>query len=330
MQLGALMMSNSSRLTDAYAHVGVPRFQSVEDYCAVMASASVGRAVLCSFDSCPDLARIHAAICKQPDIFRGLGVPIGTGRAEIDAAARAQLAAGFSGLRLSHLDVVERPWLLDIVAEARGIAVVCGQASTDACARILVAHLERHQDAIVVGGHFGGVDNPKALKDGVAADLFAHPRFLVVFSRHGAFPPSTIRAWAEGVLSKTGWARVMWGSEAPVLFWRNETMVEAISWVDELAPTGDERAGFFQETAARLYFAQPVKPVPLRLPFEPWDRARTFPATMWARGLPVAPSVAGRLVHGWLEAGGRGTLGSYIETVLDSVLPALPNGGSEW
>lgn len=318
------MTGQNTQVIDAYAHVGLPRFQSVADYRGVMSRSGIDAAVLCSFDSSPDLAGIHAAFSQRPEVFRGLGVPLGNDRMEIEAAARALLAAGFSGLRLSDADVIERPWLLDILAEERRIAIVCGQASSPECAAILVGSLERNPNAIIIGGHFAGPTDPKTLQDGPVAHLFAHPRFSVVFSRQGGFQPATIRAWAEAVVARTGWKRVMWGSEAPVLFWRNETIADAVGWIDQLAPSPEERADFYVENTRRLYFSQPVELAPLRMPFEPWERARSFPATVWANGLPIEQSVAGRLVHAWLASGGQGTLGNYAEAVLDRALPPLP------
>ncbi len=202
-------MSDNRLLIDAYAHVGMPRFQSVADYEGVMARAGIGRAVLCSFDSSPDLAAIHTAISRSPDKFRGLGVLLGKDREEMESVVRAQLAAGFSGLRLTDEDVVERSWLLDILAAEDRIAIVCGQPSSDSTARALLANFERNPDAIVIGGHFAGVDNPRILAYGPAAMLFAHPRFYVVFSRHGGFPPAAVLTWAEAVVARTGWSRLL-------------------------------------------------------------------------------------------------------------------------
>jgi Amidohydrolase len=322
-------MSEPAELIDAYVHVGLPRFQNVRHYRPMMSRAGITRAVLCSFDSSPDLAAIHAAFTGSPDRFRGLGVPLGRDRAEILAAAEAQLSAGFAGLRLSDADVTDRPWLLDLLAERRGIAVVCGRASSPACARGILTYLERHSDATVVGGHFAGADDPASAIQGPAADLFAHPRFFVVFSRQGAYASSAIRSWAEAVIARTGWQRVMWGSEAPVLFWRNETIEDAIVWINQLSPAPEERDRFFRGNAHRLYFDRPVRVGPLELPFAPGERARPFPATMWARGLPIDQCVAGRLVSAWLAAGGEGRLGTFLERVLDHALPPLPDAWHE-
>jgi predicted TIM-barrel fold metal-dependent hydrolase len=314
----------SEPITDAYAHVGLPRFVSLSDYLAVMAQGGIERAVLCSFDSSPDLAAIHGAVSHAPDKFRGLGVPLGRDRQEMEAAVRAQLAAGFSGIRLSDEDVRERGWLLDLIAAHDAISIVCGQVASVDCARRLSDHLEHKSTAIVVAGHFAGGGDPSALGDGPIAALFRHPRFHVVFSRHGGFQPQSIERWAEAIVAQTGWTRILWGSEVPVLFWRNETIASAIGWIDRLAPTAQERASFFGGNATKLYFGHTVTTAPLSMPFEPQTRARSFPATILASGLPIAQDTAGRLVHAWLADGGKDAVGSYIEKLIER---GLKSGG---
>jgi predicted TIM-barrel fold metal-dependent hydrolase len=318
---GERAMSNTPLVIDAYAHVGMPRFQSVGDYEDVMAGSGIGHAVFCSFDSSPDLAAIHAAISRAPETFRGLGVPLGDNRTEMEAGVRAQLSAGFSGLRLTDHDVIERPWLLDILGAERKIAIVCGQPSSEHTARALLANFERNPDAVVIGGHFAGVDDPKLLVDSPASELFADPRFHVLFSRHGGYAAKAVIAWAEAVVVKTGWRRILWGSESPLIFWRTETMSEALDWVDRLSPTQEERAAFHGVNAQRLYFTQPIRIAPLNLPFDPFARARSFPATILANGLPIEQTIAGRLTHAWLAEGGQENLGSFIERLLDKNLP---------
>jgi len=305
---------------DAYAHVGLPRFQSLSDYRSVMAGAGIARAVLCAFDSAPDLAALHDAITTEPDRFRAIGVPLGNGRAEVEAACRAQLVAGFSGLRLTAGDVTERPWLLDVLAERDGIALVVGAVASPGCAAPLVAYLDRNKRAAVVGGHFAGVATPNVLDDPAVALLFAHPRFFVQFSRQGAWPPGLVQAWSRAVLARTGWSRVMWGSEATVLFWRNETMADVAAWVDVLTPGAAERESFFEGAARRLYFTRSIQLAPLVLPFEAASRANPIPAVLWANGLPVDQALAGRLVHAWLADGGVGTLGGYATGLLNQAL----------
>ncbi|MGW5366321.1 amidohydrolase family protein [Actinopolymorpha pittospori] len=311
-------------LVDAYAHVGLPRFQHIDDYRFVMAADGIDQAVLCLFDSCPDVAGVHAAVHRWPDTFRVLGVPLGADDKEREAGIEAQLDAGFSGIRFADSDVLERPWLLDLVAARGRVGIVCGRPSAPEIARELLAVLERHPGAHLVGGHFAGAADPRVLTEpGPVADLFAQPRFSVVFSRHGGYPAGVIGDWARALVATCGWERLLWGSEAPVLFWRNETVTTALSWVDQLEPTAEERAAFFGGNTRRLYFGEPVHPADLRMPFDVWERARPIPAGVWASGLPVEQSIAGRLVQSWLRSGGQGTLGEYAQTVLDQALPAL-------
>jgi predicted TIM-barrel fold metal-dependent hydrolase len=312
------------RLIDAYAHVGLPRFVTLDDYRGIMERGGIDRAVLCSFDSSPDLTAIHEALSRWPEQFRGIGVPLGRDRSEMQRACEAQFAAGFSGLRLSDADVVERPWLFDVVAAARGFAIVCGQVARPGSARAILGALDRHAGLRVIGGHFAGIDNPAAMDEAPVARLFEHGRFHVVFSRQGAVPDSTILPWAEAIIARTGWDRIMWGSETPILFWRNETMQAAIDWIGRLGPTASQHEAFRAGNALRFHFGEPVPVSPLALPIEPSERARPFPAGTFARGLPLRQDVAGRLVHAWLSEGGEGDLASFTERLLDRVLPPLP------
>jgi hypothetical protein len=99
--------------------------------------------------------------------------------------------------------------------------------------------------------------------------------------------------------------------------------------VERLSPTSEERAAFHSGNAAKLYFSQPAAIAPLVLPFDPQTRARSFPATRWANGLPVDQALAGRMVYAWLAAGGKGNLGTFVEKLLNDVLPPLPTSGDE-
>ncbi|MGV8989397.1 MAG: amidohydrolase family protein [Cypionkella sp.] len=308
-------------IVDCYAHVGLPRFQSVADCRRGLDAAAIGRAVLCAFDSAPDLTGIHAAFSAAPNRFRGIGIPLGRDRAEIEAAARAQRDAGFSGLRLSDRDVVERPWLLDIALANGGVAVVAGRSLTADTARALAAGLERHRQANIVGGHFAGGGGD--LFDPAVAALFDHPRFCIQFSRHGGFAEPAISDWAATVVDRVGWGRVMWGSETPLLFWRNETMAEALAWVDRLTPSEAERARFLAGNAQRIYFDQPISAAPLKLGFDERTRARPVPAGILANGLAVDQALAGRWIQAWRADGGQDRAGDWLAALLDRALPPL-------
>ncbi|OLT07749.1 hypothetical protein BJF90_13900 [Pseudonocardia sp. CNS-004] len=312
-------------LVDAYVHVGVPRFQTVSDAIAVMESAGIEKALVCPFTTCPDLATVHSAIAGWPDRFVAAGLPVGVDRDEVTAGMRAQFSAGFAGMRLSGEDVRDRPWVLDVIGEHHGFAIVCGSNGLADNATTLLAHLSRYPDGLVVGGHFAGPREPEVLdRDEDVHALFTHDRFLVVFSRHGLFPEPLISQWASSVVALVGWDRLVWGSEAPVLHWREETIASAVRWVDRFAPTAAQREAFFARTAEERILDRPTAPcAPLHVPFDPFDHVVAAPAQMWPHGLGLDPSLPARMVRGWLAWGGplRGTLGGYIEHVLRAALP---------
>ncbi|HEY0246998.1 MAG TPA: amidohydrolase family protein [Gryllotalpicola sp.] len=310
---------------DAYAHVGLPRFQSVEDYWALAGPVGVGRAVLCAFDSSPDLRTLHTAVRADPGRHRALGVPFGDDRPARAASVRAQLDAGFSGIRLADRDLTDARDELVATGELGGIAVVCAEAtSLEAGAAVLLAHLERFPDAAVVGGHFASPRDPAVLDGGAVGELFRHPRFHVVFSRQGAFTAATLLEWAHAVVETTGWERILWGSESPVLLWRNETIADALHWIERLSPSDAERTAFLSGNAGRLFFGAEALTGPLELPADPWETAPRFPATLWARGLPVDQELAGRLIHSWLSAPDRPeTFGDFVARILSGSIPPV-------
>ncbi len=38
-----------------------------------------------------------------------------------------------------------------------------------------------------------------------------------------AYPHADLRTWVESTIGLSGWDHVLFGSEYPVIFWRNET-----------------------------------------------------------------------------------------------------------
>jgi hypothetical protein len=321
-------------IIDAYQHLGLPRFQSPEDALAAMDRASITRALVCPFETCPDLAAVHHAFTAAPDRFLGLGIPAGRDRQEVETVVAAQLRAGFAGLRLSGRDVCESPWLLDQIGDADGIALVCGGSDGLADgAQALLHFLERYPRALAIGGHFAGPTDPAIF--GVypaVANLFAHERFCVIFSRQTLFEPEILIPWVRELIGRLGWERIMWGSEAPVLYWRDESFADAADWIERFNPTDEQRAAFLGGTAEHVLFDRPRPTVgDLVLPAEPLDLTVVRPAAMWPHGLDLDDTVAGRLVHAWLGQRGtrRGTLGQYLEGLMDAALPSATPGSNQ-
>jgi len=318
-----------TELIDAYAHVGRPRFQDADDYWHQAARIGVARAVFSAFDSSPDLDYLLSLAATAPDRVRVLGVPVGSGR-ERRSSVQSQLAAGAVGIRLGDRDLASVDGILDAVAESAGIAFVCGSGlSLAAQASELVDYLEHYGEAIVLGGHFASPRQVSALSEGPVHDLFSHPRFYAVLSRHGAFAPDVLVPWTEALIDVSGWRHLMWGSESPVLHWRNETMASAAAWIDKFSPSASERDAFFSENARALFFDRPTQIRIELLDFDPWASAPVFPATLWSNGVPVRQDIAGRLIQSWNDSDDSSLpLGAHLEQLLNRVLPELRNPAS--
>jgi hypothetical protein len=290
----------------------------------------IERALVCAFETDPDLATVHRAIVEAPDRFVAAGLPLGTNRAQITAGIHAQFDAGFAGLRLSGEHVRDWPWVLDLIGERGGFALVCGSGGLADIAEQLLDYLDRYDDGLVIGGHFAGPRETAVFDTHPYVDsLFAHPRFVVNFSRHGPFPDDLITAWARELISRVGWNRILWASEAPVLHWRDETIDMAMAWIDRFSPTPEQREAYFGGNAERILWGRRRDEVaPLTLPFDPFDHRVVKPAAMWPNGLDLDDQLSGRIMAGWLHWGGptNGTMRDYVESVLDENLPAVePN-----
>ncbi|MBL8703172.1 MAG: amidohydrolase family protein [Alphaproteobacteria bacterium] len=318
-------------MIDGYAHLGLPRFWAVEDYRRIMELVGIRRAMVCPFDSCPDIAECHRALLADPAAFRAYGLVLGRDRREMEAGLLAQLEAGFDGFRLGDAKIAAHPWILDVLGREEAVPMVVGARGLAAAAPMLVAFLERYPRAVAVSAHFAGPTDPDVLRQpGPVRALFAHPRFLVVMSRQGMFPAPAIKTWAEALIDVVGWSRLMWGSEAPVPIWRDEKLALTPAWIDQFAPDPAQRAAFFSGNGERAVFDRPARPVrPLTLPFDPWDHEVKIAAPMFPYGLSADTRIPARLVQAWLAAGGETVmpLSAFLSAVLDKALPPARRGG---
>jgi Amidohydrolase len=310
-------------VVDAYAHVGLPRFLSTEDYRSLMGEVGIDAGVLVAFGACADLRRIHGAIRAEPGRFRGVGVPLGRDRSETESFVRAEMEAGFAGIRLEPRDIVDRSWILDVIWAHGGFVFAMGDLADEATSATLLRALEGGADRLVVAPHLAGGGRGRAEDPrGSWGALLDHERFAIIMSRQGAYPTQTAISWSEMLIGRVGWSRLMWGSEAPVLFWRDESMSEALRWYEQFAPSSEERLQFLGGNAARLLMERPLDIGPLELPFEPTTRQAVSDVPMFPGGQLLDPQVAGRLVHDWITNHGPGhiRLSTHVERLLAQAL----------
>ena len=95
-------------IIDAYAHVALPRFLALEDMLRLMDRENVSAALLSTAETCPDLLEISRALVAHPNRFRAVGMPVGRTPEHARAAIQAQLASGFSGIRLPAAAIPRR------------------------------------------------------------------------------------------------------------------------------------------------------------------------------------------------------------------------------
>lgn len=291
----------SERL-DAYAHIGLPRFVTAEQFVAVMDRHEIQKAVVAAADTCPDIHEVSRAIVKYPHRFRAVGVTLGSSFGEICASLSRQAQSGFLGIRIFDRMIVEHPRLLGVMGDLNLIPWVVGGPALAPAAGLLVDYLEGAEDRYVVAPHFGGVASPAVLDvPGIVRDLFEHSRLLVIFSRHGAYEPQLLRAWAGALVVKIGWKRILFGSEFPVCLWRNESYQSTLDWVKTLNLSPDPD-GFYGENASRCLWNRPV-PSP-RLIDEPHSVAPGTINLFARQGLDIPEEIHNRLLARYLQGAG--------------------------
>lgn len=310
-------------IIDAYAHVALPRFLSAEDCLRLMDAHGIEAAVLSTAETCPDLRELSRAITAHPDRFRAIGMPLGATPSRLRDGIRAQLDSGFAGIRLPAALIAANPDLLDIIGAAGGIPLVVGERGLELAAAPLAGFLDRFPACSAVAGHFGGPADPALLEgDGAVARLFAHPRLLVAFTRHGAMGHLPVRAWAEGLIRRVGWDRLIWGSEWPVALWRNETYRSTLDWVLRFAPSDAELDAFRYANARRLFFAAPSAARPLAPEWDVMELRRSADVWLFPPSLDI-PEERHRPIMLAYEAWGGERRGSYGEFFVAMVEQAI-------
>lgn len=253
---------------DSYAHVGVPRFGDLGMALSAFDRARVRRSVVVLGPGVPDLPTLFDALRLHPDRLRGVGIPFGQTASQRQEIVEVQLAAGALGIRIDRSEALANPAVLDAIGAAGRWAYGIDPCADDEMARLYLGWLDRHPGARLAAPHFL---SPRPLPieqnpHGPIAALLSHPRFHAIFSRHGGrgsqepYPHPDLLPWVRQVVERTGWDRVLWGSEYPVLYWRNETLPECAAWLRSLLPElgGAEMEAFLRGNAERLFFSAPA------------------------------------------------------------------------
>jgi hypothetical protein len=278
-------------LLDAYAHVGEPRFGSAPDALAMLRAHGAREAVLVLGPGIPDLAALARAATLWGESVRLMGIPFGATEEQRIELAQAQIALGISGMRLMPFEVGPNAPVLRMLGERGLWLYAINPYEDETVTRLLLEWLTDFPEGRVASPHFlrpGGIDDVSASVP-LMRRLTDHPRFHAILSRQGgvgstqAYPHQDLRPWVTDCVGRLGWDRMLWGSEYPVLYWRNEEYRECATWVDALGITvsRQQREAFLHDNAERLLFSSPApRTGPLAIPEwvqAQYNRAATVP-----------------------------------------------------
>ena len=256
-------------MIDSYFHSGGPRFGSAAQAVAEMSASKIECANLVLPPSMPDFATLEAARERVGDRVRLIGVPAGNQECERLELLEWEIAFGVSGLRLMPF---EREANLDGIhafgRAGRWLFYINPWKAADQ--RFLLSWLEEHASGRIAVPHALASGEPKAQVEDLTLfrEFLGHERVCVILSRHGGasnapYPHEDLRPWVDLVIEAAGWDSILWGSEYPVLYWRDERISEAAAWLGELLGGLDEgqQDAYFRGNAHRHFFNTPPPPV---------------------------------------------------------------------
>jgi predicted TIM-barrel fold metal-dependent hydrolase len=280
-------MRGTAPTVDAYSHVGLPRFCSPDQALDVCEQWGIGKAVFSLGPGVPDILPLAEAVLAHPNRARAVGIPFGETETQRYELVGLQLDAGFLGIRMDHGEVLANSRALYHIGQRAAWIYYVGMPLTNDRADPLVQWLDTHPDGRIAAPHFLRRDVPNLRNADLSRvrGLLEHPRFFPILSRQGdgrsqgPYPYADLRPWVEMLVRCCGWERMLWGSEHPVLLWRNETIAQCREWFQDagISMSSAESEAFFGGNAQRLFFDKPPACAPVEIPRwleEQFDRTR--------------------------------------------------------
>jgi hypothetical protein len=308
-------------LIDAYCHVGLPRFGTAEEALTIADLYNIQKSVLVLGPQVPDFETLIQAIQQHSNRIRGVGIPFGNTPAQQIESTEILLQAGVIAMRLQGNECL--PEILTQIGESDRWIYAIGLRSGGTLAQTHINWLEKYPNGKVFAPHF--LSPNVANIDGALIDLLKHPRFFPIFSRHGGlgsqepYPHEDLKPWVERVIELAGYDRIMWGSECPVLYWRNETMPTCQNWLSELL-SNENLNGFLGENAQREIFDSPIpKSETVTIPNwikEQFDHTRTVPVFDYG-GLELPMNTYQQLHHRYVKQLSQNTNLTFGDFVIE-------------
>ncbi|SFK95557.1 Predicted metal-dependent hydrolase, TIM-barrel fold [Paenibacillus sp. 1_12] len=256
------------KMTDAYAHFGLPRFGSLDQLLSYMDNHHIEQAVAVLGPRVPDFSIIQEAMIRYPDRVRAVGIPFGEKKDERIEAVKLQLAAGAMGIRLEPREAVEYPDILELIGESGRWAYGIGACINQQMAELYLAWLNKYPESKLAAPHFMYADfssEDPHKSGGSVQKLMQHERFFGIFVRNAGMtgsvhPHTAYKAWMEYAYAQCGPDHLMWGSEYPVLYWRNENANAAMDMFRGFLDCNDEEWSKISSTNAVEQFFTGLAP----------------------------------------------------------------------
>ncbi|MEZ4664896.1 MAG: amidohydrolase family protein [Caldilineaceae bacterium] len=258
-------------LTDAYAHIGLPKYGSLQDVGRFFARLRIQQGVLVLGPGIPDLYSLMLAHQYFGENVRSMGIPFGVTKTQRLELGELQMQLGVSGLRIMPAELAENPVLLERLGQAGLWLFAINPFDSAQTVRLLLDWLERHPSGKVASPHFlrprplAQMLAERNIEQTLGYALLQHPRYHAIFSRQGGvgsgevYPHPNLRPWVEQIAEQTTWQRILWGSEFPIIYQRNEQPEAARDWLLKLGVpiSAQDAADFYTNNAQRLFFADP-------------------------------------------------------------------------
>lgn len=258
-------------LVDAYAHIGDPKYGTLPDVEIFFQRLGIEQAVLALGPGIPDLESLVRARQRFGERIRYMGIPFGESEAQRRELGELQLKIGISGMRLGADELEPNHALIEQLGEAGLCLYAINPFSSGAAIRFLLDWLEQHPAGTVASPHFlrTAPIAERVADAGLFKTLLQHPRYHAIFSRQGGtgttqpYPHRDLLPWVEEIAELVGWRRILWGSEFPIIYQRNEQPEAVRDWLLHLGVslTQQDAADFYANNARRLLFADSAPPM---------------------------------------------------------------------
>lgn len=258
----------NGKLIDAYAHVGNPRYGCLASAKRCFGRLGVSQANLVLGPGMPDMQSLMQARESMGDNVRLIGIPFGETEQQRMELMQLQIRMGISGLRLMPFEIGPNVAVINRAGEEGMWLFAINPYDSMTMTRFLLDWLERYSAARVAAPHFliPQTIDQRAEEPELFRELIRHPRFNAILSRHGGvasskpYPHADLRPWVEEIAELMSWKRLMWGSEFPIFYQRNEQPEAVRDWLVNLgiSLSEEDKADFYHANAQRLFFDRPI------------------------------------------------------------------------